>query len=152
MRVWARAASCAALLVAASAAAADLEAEAKLIEEKLMAPCCMTNTVAVHESGVSYQMRRQIREMLAAGRGEAEILDFYVDEYGPQILAMPEARGFSLTAYLFPFVFLVLAGVGLAIALRRWRSSAREIEPAAEPPAPSGPYAERLKRELDRFD
>jgi cytochrome c-type biogenesis protein CcmH len=152
MRVWARTVSCAVLLVAASAAAADLEAEAKRIEEKLMAPCCMTNTVAVHESGVSYEMRRQIREMLAAGRSEAEILDFYVEEHGPQILAIPEARGFSLTAYLFPVVFLVLAGVGLAIALRRWRASDREGEPAAGTPAPSGPYAERLKRELDRLD
>lgn len=152
MRVWALVVSWAVLLIVAPCAAADLESEAKRIEGKLMAPCCMTNTVAVHESGVSYQMRHEIREMLAAGRSEAEILDHYVAEHGPQILAIPEARGFSLAAYLFPLAFLVLAGAALAFALRRWRASDREVARRETPPAPEGPYAERLKRELERFD
>jgi cytochrome c-type biogenesis protein CcmH len=152
MRVTAFAALCVLLLSIAPAMAADIEADAKKIEGKLMSPCCMTNTVAVHESGASYKIRREIREMLAAGRTEAEILDFYVEEHGAQILAIPQAKGFSLAPYLFPVVFLLLAGGGLAVAFRKWRKSDRDVAPAEEPPAPTGPYAERLKRELERLD
>jgi len=146
------AALCAVLLSVVPATGDDLEATAKKIEGKLMSPCCMMNTVDVHESGASYTIRREIREMLAAGKSEAEILDHYVAQHGPQILSMPEAKGFSLTPYLFPFVFLILAGAALAFALRKWRASEREGAPAAAPVAPTGPYAERLKRELERLD
>jgi cytochrome c-type biogenesis protein CcmH len=152
MRVTVIATFCVVLLSITSAAATDIEAEAEKIEGKLMSPCCMTNTVAVHESGASYEMRREIREMLAEGRTEAEILDFYVEKHGPQILAIPEAKGFSLAPYLFPLVFLLLAGGGLAVAFRKWRRTDRDVEPTTVPPAPTGPYAERLKRELERLD
>ena len=152
MRLTALAACCVVLLSIVPTPAADVEAEAEKIEGKLMSPCCMTNTVAVHESGASYEIRREIREMLAAGRTEAEIIDFYVEKHGPQILAIPEAKGFSMAPYLFPVVFLILAGGGLALAFRKWRKSDRDVTPAVEPPAPTGPYAERLKRELERLD
>jgi len=152
MRLTAIAAFCAALLWIVPALAIDSEAEAEKIEGKLMSPCCMTNTVAVHESGASNEIRREIREMLAAGRTETEILDFYIAKHGPQILASPEPKGFSLAPYLFPVVFLLLAGGGLALAFRKWRRIDRDVTPAAEPPAPTGPYAERLKRELERLD
>jgi cytochrome c-type biogenesis protein CcmH len=148
------AAACLLLLALAAAIAAppDLESAAKAIERKLMAPCCMTNTVDVHESPVAHQMRREIREMLAEGRSEAEILDVYVERYGTQVLAVPRARGFSLMTYLFPLVFVVLVGIGLFFMLRRWRASESEDETEEVPPEPTGPYAERLKRELERFD
>jgi cytochrome c-type biogenesis protein CcmH len=152
MRVTAIAAFCAVLLSVVPALAIDIEAEAEKIEGKLMSPCCMTNTVAVHESGASYEIRREIRAMLADGRTEAEIIDFYIAKHGPQILAIPEAKGFSLATYLFPVVFLLLAGGGLAMAFRKWRRIDRDVAPATEPPAPTGPYAERLKRELERLD
>jgi cytochrome c-type biogenesis protein CcmH/NrfF len=140
------------LLVGVSAAAENLEAEARELEAKLMSPCCMTNTVAVHESGASAEMRREIREMLAAGQSEREILDHYVERYGPQILAMPEARGFSLVPYLFPLVFVILAGGALAVAVRRWRAAVPTEVPPTEPPLPSGSYAERLKQELEKLE
>jgi cytochrome c-type biogenesis protein CcmH len=143
---------CVMLIGIAPTAATELETEAKQIENLLMSPCCMTNTVAVHESGVSHQMRRDIREMLAAGRTKEQILDFYVERHGPQILAMPEAKGFSMTAYLFPLVFILVACVALAVALRRWRMTDRDTPPPAEHPAPAGPYAERLKRDMERLD
>jgi cytochrome c-type biogenesis protein CcmH len=143
---------CALLLSILPAPGADLESQAKQIEGKLMAPCCMTNTVDVHESGIAHQMRREIREMLADGRGEREILDHFVAQHGPQILAVPRAQGFSLTTYLFPLLFLVLAGIGLIFVLRRWRATEPDVSPESQDAEPTGPYAERLKRELERLD
>ena len=105
----------------AAAPAVDLETRAEALEGRLMSPCCMTNTVAVHESGASYKIRSEIRELLAAGRTDREILDHYVAEYGPQILSIPDARGFNLMAYLFPVGFLIAGVAVLMVAMRRWK-------------------------------
>ena len=140
------------LAITPSAADTELETAARRIEERLMSPCCMTNTVAVHESGASHRMRGEIREMLAAGQTERQILDHYVLKHGTQILAMPEAEGFSLTPYVFPLLFLLSACGALAISIRRWRTSARGVASPAVPRQPAGPWADRLKDELDRLD
>lgn len=142
--------ACLALFLAA--AGADIEERAKKLENMLMAPCCMTNTVAVHESGISHQMRSEIREMLAAGKNEREILDFYVARYGDQVLAMPEAKGFGLTPYLFPTLFVVIGSAFLILVFRQWhRKPAPEPAPA-EQVAVAGPWAERLRKELKKLD
>jgi cytochrome c-type biogenesis protein CcmH len=139
-------------VVGALAADPDIETAARRIDARLMAPCCMTNTVAVHESGVAQSMRAEIRALLAAGRSEKEILDHFVARYGPQVLALPEARGFSLTPYLAPFGLMLLAAVGLVLAMGRWRRAERAAPRPAVPAPIAGPYADRLQRDLDELD
>jgi cytochrome c-type biogenesis protein CcmH len=140
------------LLGSAALATEEIETRAKKLEGLLMSPCCMSNTVAVHESGASDRMRSEIRAMLAEGRSEREILDYYVEQHGEQILAMPRAEGLSLAAYLFPLVFFAAAGAGLVVVFRRWNKTERLEEPVATAPVPAGPYAEQLQRELEDFD
>jgi cytochrome c-type biogenesis protein CcmH len=96
------------------------------------------------------QMRAEIRRMLADGKTEREILDFYVAEYGEQILALPEAQGFNLLAYLLPAGFLVFGALFLALALRRWRR--QPVVPAGDAPLPDldPVYLERLRREVEK--
>ena len=65
--------------------AADLEATAEKIEAKLMAPCCGANPLSDHFSGPAEEMKIEIRAMLADGRSEKEILDFYVAKLGEKI-------------------------------------------------------------------
>lgn len=140
------------LLAAVPAAADDLEKRARKVEGKLMAPCCMANTLAEHESGAAYKMKREIRAMLGAGLSEREILDHYVEVHGPQILSAPEARGFGLTAYLVPFVLLVGGVVLMFLAVRRW-SAMRAQSPPATKPQPIDPEdLARLERDLQKLD
>ena len=129
----------------------SIEETAGLLETKLMSPCCMSGTVADHGSGIALQMRKEIRAMLGEGKTEREILDHYIALHGQQILAVPEAHGFNLFAWLLPFVLLVAGVVGVAGMMRYWRSHQR---PA--PALPAGPvdprYLERLERELRELD
>ena len=145
---------CGALLLATLPAnGEDLEQRAKKLEGKLMAPCCMANTLAEHESGPSTQMRREIRTMLAEGRSEREILDHYLEQYGAQILSAPEARGFGLTAYLVPFVLLVGGSVLMFFALRRWAATRATIAtPTVEPEKIDPEHLARLERDLLELD
>ncbi len=131
-------------------AIADVESSAQAIEGKLMAPCCMANPVSEHFSGAADRMRAEIRTMLTQGKSEQEILDFYVERHGLQILAMPPARGFNLLAYLIP-VLVLIAGVGLLFgAMRRWRRTAPPL-PARTGTDIAPDDRERLRRELLRI-
>ena len=66
-------------------AAADpqaLEREAKLLEAKLMAPCCWAQQVSLHQSPAADEIKQNIRRLLAEGKTSQQILDTYVAEYG----------------------------------------------------------------------
>ena len=141
------------LLFLASPAAAetDLESRARDIDNKLMAPCCGANTVREHDSGPAMRMRAEIRQLLAEGKTEKEILDHFVAQHGEKILAMPEAQGFNLLAYLLPIGFLVFGSLFLVLALRRWRKHPTASTVATAGPAPDldPAYLERLRHEVE---
>jgi len=140
------------LFAAVAVAAPDLEAQAKKIEGKLMTPCCKANTIAEHFSPAATEARKEIRQLLAAGRSEQEVLDDFVARYGDQILAAPAPKGFNLVAYGAPFLLLIAGCGALLLLVRKWARRAA-AEPDASEPMPIDPkYAERLDRELREFD
>ena len=53
----------------------EIEAQARKLEQQFMAPCCGANILAMHDSGSAQAMKREIREMLAAGKTRTEIVD-----------------------------------------------------------------------------
>jgi cytochrome c-type biogenesis protein CcmH len=68
-------------------------------------------------------MRTITREQLQSGRSEQEVLQYFRDHYGDQIVMTPPWNGFALLAWLAPFA-LVLAGLfWLVRILREWRVS-----------------------------
>jgi len=92
------------------------------IEGKLMAPCCYTQTIDVHDSEIARQMRGDVTAMVLAGKSEAQILDFYKSEYGESILAVPDGAAgtlvFSIPAYATVFAIVALL-CGMVITVRR---------------------------------
>ncbi len=143
-----------ALALAGSSSDPGIELRAKAIEEKIIAPCCWTQPVSQHYSEAASRIRKQIREMLSAGKSEEEILDYYVAEYGERILASPRARGFNILAYVLPWVGLAAGIAVLGLALRRWlsRGTANETEALPTESARDAEYDERIERELRRLD
>jgi len=115
-------------LTCASRYGPELEERAHRIEAQLIAPCCWTQPVSQHYSEAATRIRTEVREMLAAGRSEQEILDLYVERYGERILASPRARGFNRFAYILPWAFFILGAVALVLILRHWSTH----------PAPAG--------------
>ena len=136
------------LAICGSAEGKDVEAEARKIDDLLMAPCCWTQPVSKHYSGSANEIRRGVREMLREGKTRQEVLDFYVEKYGQRILAMPPARGFNITAYVLPAVFLIAGGWVLVAVFRKLRAGRPAGAPPARASASEGGYAKRLEREL----
>ena len=75
-------------------------------------------------------MRDSIRQQLAAGRTDQEIMQFFVERYGDTILYTPPRRGFSLLAWWVPV--MVLFGSG-SCAVIFWLRRRRSSEPLTRP-------------------
>jgi cytochrome c-type biogenesis protein CcmH len=128
------------------------------IAADLMSPACPGRTLLNCTSGQAEQWRELIRQKLAQGETKAQILQYFVDMRGEEILAAPPKRGFALTAWLFP-VFIMVNGAGLIIVLAsRWvRKNRSENIAALDTPLASqstsapDPYRDRLRKELDDF-
>jgi cytochrome c-type biogenesis protein CcmH len=115
-----------------------------------MCPTC--GTVLAH--AFSPQAERQrvfIRSQIEQGKTKQQIKDALVAEFGEDVLATPRGEGFDLVAYLVPIGAVLLAAVGIALGLMRWR---RQGQVAGEPAAPSLSPADsaRLEKDLSRFD
>jgi cytochrome c-type biogenesis protein CcmH len=133
------------------------EALALHIEGGLIAPCCWVQTVAVHDSQIAKDIKREVREAAAQGQTEDQILGTFVDRYGEKILAAPRAEGFNLLAYLVPFATAMVAAGIIVMLVVRWRRpalAALEGSGAEGPATPDTPAAlrDRLDDELKRFD
>jgi cytochrome c-type biogenesis protein CcmH len=138
------------------------EARARSLEAKLKCPVCRTQSVLESTSFMALEMRAKIRELIAAGRTDRQILDYFVDRYGDYILLEPRRRGFGLSAYLLPLLAVLAGAALLAAGLRRKgrRAQGRATTSAAggdrEPGSPSVPPLSdedrtRVEEELRRY-
>ena len=145
-----------AALLAGVAAAQAQEPSASLqeIEREVMCPVCGVPLELAREAPQAQQQRRYIQGLIAEGRTKDEIKDALVAEYGPDVLAVPGTSGFDLTAWLVPGIAILLAGVGIAVGLRRWRRATALAGGSAEDSrAPIDPEdAKRLDADIGRYE
>jgi cytochrome c-type biogenesis protein CcmH len=119
------------------------------IEDEVMCVECKT-ALNVSTSAVADQERAFIRRQIAMGKDKQQVKAALVDQFGPSVLATPEEKGFSLTAYLVPIGLGLLALVALVVAARRFRRRPEPPAPASEPLGDDD--ARRLDAELAAYD
>lgn len=134
----------------------ELEREAREIDAMLIAPCCFTQQVSVHQSAAAAEVRSDVRARLAAGQTREEILDAYVSRYGRRVLAEPPAEGFDRTLYILPIVVFA-ASLGLIVLIvRRFARVRASVDVpdknAAAAAAAGGADEERLDHVLRDLD
>ena len=140
------------LTLASPALAATPQTSLSDVEDEVMCPICGT-LLQLAESPQAQRQRVLIKRLIAEGRTKSEIKDALVTQYGRASLALPGGSGFDLTAYLVPAFGFVVAVLGLALGVRRWRRAAKP--PGTGGPAtvrPQGEDAERLEADLARYD
>jgi len=113
------------------AAAAPSQSEAlRRIESKFVAPCCYQDNLATHNSGAAEEMRAEIAKMVADGKTEAGIIDYYVARHGERILREPRGPK-STVLVVVPALVLLAGGAWLA----RYVARARRRSPPGGQPA-----------------
>ncbi len=131
-------------------------ATASDISKQLICQCGCTLVLAncTHEECMSRDtMTTLIEQKLAQGQSEAEIIQFFVAQYGEQVLASPPKRGFNLVAWILPFAAILGGGGVIYIALRVWVRRGRQSQTSAIAEAEEGDeeYRRQLEQELEEF-
>ena len=145
------------LLVAASPLARTAQAQSMVdqIEGEIMCQCGCTYTLEACASAmgcsVGEEMRVAIAAMGAQGMTKAQILDYYVAQYGETILAAPTKRGFNLTAWIMPFAAIAAGGLAIYLLLLAWyrRGSLVTLATQGSRRTALEPYLEQVDRELE---
>jgi cytochrome c-type biogenesis protein CcmH len=122
---------------------------------------CENTPLDVCPTTACHQWRELIRQMLAEGKTEAEIKQYFVDYYGARVLSEPPTTGLNWLVYIVPPAAF-LAGVFLLFkAFQTWKrtgkASAAGTDPALGPEAAEGSgagaddkYVARLEEELKK--
>jgi cytochrome c-type biogenesis protein CcmH len=119
------------------------------IAKQMFCPVCENTPLDVCPTQACAQWRELIREKLAAGWGEQQIKDFFVEQYGARVLAAPPAQGFNWLIYVVPPLAILIGVYILFRALRSWKvQPASQPAAAAQPPPADDEYARRLEEEL----
>jgi cytochrome c-type biogenesis protein CcmH len=139
------------LWVAAALGADDAQVDKKAreIEDNLIAPCCWSQPVSEHDSEVAQKIRKEVHEMVAAGRSRDEIMDHFVAQYGERILTAPRAKGFNGLVYILPWVALALGAWLLIIILKKLRAPVPASNPA---PLPDSRYTSAVEKEIKELE
>ena len=122
--------------------------EVNHVARKLNCPTCQSLNLEDCRTQTCDQWRGQIKDLLAEGYTEQEVLDWFIARFGVEVLQEPPRQGRGLFAWLLPIVGL-LAGVSwLAFVLRRW-SAAKPAEAAAATALPEDAIDDETLRKIE---
>jgi len=128
--------------------------EVNAIARQLFCPVCENTPLDVCPTEACRQWRDLIRQMLAEGKSEEEIQQYFVENYGARVLAEPPRQGFNWLVYVLPPAAFLLGAFLLLRGIRSWqaqtRLSAAQAAETQAPPPPGDDYVARLEEELEK--
>ena len=121
-----------ALLLAAWVACAgaqepQLDRRVTNLAHELRCLVCQNQTLAESNAPLAVDLRNQIREQLAAGKSEKQVVDFMVERYGDFVLYRPPFKATTILLWAGPFIFLVAGFWFLLRFLRRRQVPAPQL-------------------------
>lgn len=108
------------------------EARFHALAAELRCVQCQNQSIADSPVDVASDLRRQVREMIAAGQSDADIKRFMTDRYGDFVLYDPPLRPRTLLLWAAPVLLPLLAlAIAARVILRRARAP---VDAGPEPP------------------
>lgn len=117
------------------AAHAQQTARAKSLGQKLMCVCgCNQILTACNHVGCTYshKMLEELDQLVSRNESDDLIVQAFVQEYGPTVLAEPPTKGFNWVAWVVPVAAPLVALFLVWEVVRRWRQRAA-LAPATGP-------------------
>lgn len=122
-----------------------LETRARSLSQELRCVVCQNQSIDDSSAPLAHDLRVIVRERLAAGDSDAEVLDFVVARYGEFVLLRPRFKPQTVLLWLAPILLLA----GIAVFLLRARS--RRIDAGRET-MPLSPDEQKRLNDLLRND
>lgn len=132
----------------------DLEAQSEKIAKGLRCVVCQGLSVADSNAEVARAMHVRVRELVAKGYSEDQILGYFVDRYGAWVRLEPPREGLNWVIWLGPVVLLVVGAWSIS---RQVNAKGGPIAPsplsaqseaASAPKDPADDYRDRILAEL----
>ena len=104
------------------------------INRELRCLVCQNQTIADSNATLAQDLRREVREMIAAGKTDDEIREFMIERYGDFVLYRPRMSAQNFLLWAAPALLLLIAAVVLVRVVRR-RAQETDIEETDGPEA-----------------
>ena len=117
-----------------------IEARLHRLSTELRCLVCQNETLADSRADLANDLRREIRDMMKAGRSDREITEFLVARYGDFVLYRPPVKSTTLFLWGGPFALLATGAAVWFVLLKRRQRRA--------PDAPLTPEEQRLAESL----
>ena len=108
----------------------------EVINRELRCLVCQNQTIADSNATLAQDLRREVRDMIAAGKTDDEIRDFMIERYGDFVLYRPRMTAQNFLLWAAPVLLLLIAAVVLVRVVRR---RAQETDIEAEGPEAGQP-------------
>ncbi|HEX7968514.1 MAG TPA: cytochrome c-type biogenesis protein [Stellaceae bacterium] len=119
-----------------------LEARARALSKELRCLVCQNESIDDSNADLAHDLRVLLRERIAAGDSDGQVLQFVVSRYGDFVLLKPPVEPATYALWFGPPAVLALGAVGAILYLRRRR---------AAPEAAPAPLTETERRRLARL-
>ncbi|MEC9340476.1 MAG: cytochrome c-type biogenesis protein [Pseudomonadota bacterium] len=98
-----------------------LEHRAREISQELRCVVCQNQTIDDSDAPLARDLRLLVRERLAAGDSDREVIDYVVERYGNFVLLKPPLQTNTLLLWVGPLACLAIGIAGYGVYLRTRR-------------------------------
>jgi len=103
------------------------------LTKELRCLVCQNQSLADSDAQLAHDLRRDVYNMMLAGKTDEDIKRFLVDRYGDFVLYRPPVQSNTLLLWVGPGLLLVLGAGVVAFQIRRRRGLLSDEERVDEP-------------------
>ncbi|MDP2272109.1 MAG: cytochrome c-type biogenesis protein CcmH [Archangium sp.] len=121
------------------------EQRVQAVGKKLRCAVCQGVSIADSPASMARAQLDKVRELVAEGKNDQEIFDYFVERYGEWALMEPKKSGITLGLWLAPVLVLVL---GVLLIISSTKKPAAPVAAATEEPADD--YLAKVRADLEK--
>ncbi|HEY0941994.1 MAG TPA: cytochrome c-type biogenesis protein [Steroidobacter sp.] len=106
-----------------------LQARYERLARELRCLVCRSETIADSNAQLAVDLRRQLRELMAAGKSDQEILKYMTDRYGDYVLYKPPVAPRTWLLWAAPALLVLGGGIAAAVVISR-KSKLPDTDPS----------------------
>ncbi|HZY45427.1 MAG TPA: cytochrome c-type biogenesis protein [Anaerolineae bacterium] len=121
------------------------------IARQLYCPVCENEPLDVCQTSACQQWRAQIGQLVAEGKTDPEIIQYFIDRYGLKVVGAPPFSSETIWLYLLPVVGLIAGAIYVIFLMRRMRARGSAVADTPTSNESGDDYVKRVERDLKKW-